>query len=611
MKLSTKLLLSYLAVAFLVLIVGASSYYLNKVIKDQLIEDSRHSIAEIQRLSNLEYNLQNSLLFTRNFLFERSMERDSEPLIVQLKSRSAETAARENLSRFSANIDSIRTEIPGTDFSNEALRDNYEQLQRFADSLSISFEYYRSLILELFELEAEIDLADEMFNLTIEPYFRTTLLAILEDFRINQAESIELQMALLTSRAESNTRVIIIITCIAFIIASWLAYLIYHSISQPLNHLTLAAEEIGAGNLNKRIQIGTNDELEQLGESFNKMAENLNKSMVSREYVNDIIQSMGDMLVVTNSSFEIQLVNRSTSETLQYQENDLEGSEIWSLISDQYIQNLKETIFNSQQIRSIETKFKTTAGKEIPVIISFSRLKDNSIENAGFVFVASNITAQKEAEDMLNRSLKEKEVLLAEIHHRVKNNLAVISGLLEMQVWNLPEDDKSIGALKESQLRIHSIALVHELLYQSKSLSEINFDEYINKLLKAIEQTHKNKEKFIEVVTRLDTVNLTIQKAIPASLLLNELVVNSYKHGFNGRPKGEIAVLLSESDGTVELVIQDDGVGLPADFDPSRQTTLGMTLIKTLIQQIGGKLQVVSRGDGEIGTKFIVNFKQG
>lgn len=611
MKLSTKLLFSYLAVAFLVLIVGASSYFLNKEIKDRLIEDSRHSISEIQRLSNLEYNLQNSLLFTRNFLFERSMERETDPSIIQLKSRSAETAARENLSRFSANLDSIRTEIPEAGFSNEALRNNYEQLGRYADSLAISFEYYRSLILELFELEAEIDLADEMFNLTIEPYFRATLLAILEEFRINQAESIELQMALLSSQADRNTRIIIIITCIAFIIAIWLAYLIYHSISRPLNHLTMAAEEIGAGNLGKRIQIGTNDELEQLGESFNKMAENLNKSMVSREYVNDIIQSMGDMLIVTSSSFEIQLINKSISDTLHYQTNDLEGRQIWSLISDQYIQDLKKAIFNSKQVRSFEAKFKTIKGKEIPVIISFSRLKEKNIDDAGIVFVASNITAQKKAEGLLNSSLKEKEVLLAEIHHRVKNNLAVISGLLEMQVWNLPDDDKSIGPLKESQLRIHSIALVHELLYQSESLSEINFDEYIKKLLKAIEQTHKNKDKTIEVVAHLDTVSLTIQKAIPASLLLNELVVNSYKHGFNGRLNGKIEVLLSDSDGDIELIIQDDGVGLPEDFEPARQKTLGMTLIKTLIQQIGAKLQVVSRGEEESGAKFIIHFKQG
>lgn len=611
MKLSTKLLLSYLAVAFLVLIVGASSYYLNKEIKDRLIEDSQHSITEMQRLSNLEYNLQNSLLFTRNFLFERSMERDTESSDIRLKSRSAETAARANLSRFSANLDAIRTEIPETELSNEALQDNVDQLEEFADSLSTSFEYYRSLILELFELEAEIDLADEMFNLTIEPYFRTTLLPILEEFRANQAVSIELQMTSLRSQADRNTRIIIIITCIAFIIASWLAYLIYHSIARPLNHLTLAAEEIGAGNLSRRIQIGTNDELDQLGKSFNKMAGNLNKSMVSREYVNDIIQSMGDMLIVTNASFEIQLINRSISETLQYQKKDLVGKQIWSIIRDQYVQNLKETIINSKQIRSFEARFKTIKGKEIPVIISFSRLKEKSSEEAGMVFVASNITAQKEAEEMLNRSLKEKEVLLAEIHHRVKNNLAVISGLLEMQVWNLPDDDRSVVALKESQLRIHSIALVHELLYQSESLSEIKLDEYINKLLMAIEQTHQNKDKVIKVITSLETVRLTIQKAIPVSLLLNELVVNSYKHGFNGKSEGEIEVILSENKDNVELIIQDNGVGLPVDFEPEKQTTLGMTLIKTLVQQIGARLQVDNRGEGMSGSKFIIHFEQG
>ncbi len=211
----------------------------------------------------------------------------------------------------------------------------------------------------------------------------------------------------------------------------------------------------------------------------------------------------------------------------------------------------------------------------------------------------------------MSRSLKEKEVLLAEIHHRVKNNLAVISGLLEMQVWNLPDDDKSIGPLKESQLRIHSIALVHELLYQSETLSEIELDQYINKLLRAIQQTHKNKDKLIEVVTDLEPVKLTIHKAIPASLLLNELVVNSYKHAFNGLVDGQIEVILKQTNGQIELVVQDNGVGLPDDFDPLKQQSLGMTLIKTLVQQIEANFNVESREDIASGARFTVFFEEG
>lgn len=611
MKLSTKLLLSYLAVAFLVLVVGASSFLLNRQIKDGLIDDSQKSIAEIQRLSNLEFNLQNSLLFTRNFLFEKSREIGVDPSQVQFRSRSMKNAARDHLDLFSVNLDSIRTEIPDRDQLDSSLRENYDRLNYLADSLSTSYELYKSLIIELFEIEDEVGFGDEMFNTTIEPYFRTTLLEILDQFKASQRNMVEQQMAILQSEANRNTRIIIIITCIAFIIASWLAYLIYHSIARPLNYLTLATEEIGKGNLNKRIQIGTNDELEQLGESFNKMAENLNNSMVSREYVNNIIQSMGDMLVVTNKEFEIKLINRSIIETLNYNDQDLIGRKYWTLISDRFIENLKNYVSHSREKRSFDAVYTTKEGKEIPVIISYSYLEGKKGGEDGIVFVASNITVQKEAEEKVSRSLKEKEVLLAEIHHRVKNNLAVISGLLEMQVWNLPDDDKSIGPLKESQLRIHSIALVHELLYQSETLSEIKLDEYINKLLNAIQKTHKNNDKMIEVVTDLEPVRLTIHKAIPASLLLNELVVNSYKHAFNGLVDGQIDVILTQINGRVELVVQDNGVGLPEDFDPMKQSSLGMTLIKTLVQQIEAKFKVGSREDVASGSKFTVYFEEG
>src|SRR5690625_6739115 len=141
--------------------------------------------------------------------------------------------------------------------------------------------------------------------------------------------------------------------------------------------------------------------------------------------------------------------------------------------------------------------------------MSFSSLKDLTGELVGYVFVASNITAQKEAEEKLNKSLREKEVLLAEIHHRVKNYLAVICGLLEMQVWNLPDDDKSISPLKESQLRIQSIALVHELLYQSENFSEVKYDEYILKLLNAIQQMNRGQKNSIRLLNRLEPVRLT------------------------------------------------------------------------------------------------------
>src|SRR5690625_244436 len=614
MKLGTKLLLSYLAVALLVLLVGAGSFILNENIKEQLIRDSHESVSQIQRLSRLEFDLQNSLLFTRNFLTEKSRERERErergASDVQLKSRAAETAAKRSPDRFAQNLDSIQAELAGPGMLRGEQDQIDMQMKSFADTMAVSFELYSSLIEELFDSEDEIMLGDEIFNLTIEPYFRTTLLGILDDFRSIQSNRISMQMDQIREQTERTTVIIFVITCIAFIVACALAYLIYRSIARPIRHLMTAAEEIGSGNLDKRIQIGTKDELEQLGNAFNQMASNLNRSMVSRRYVNNIIQSMGDMLVVTDTRYRVELINKSTAETLEYSTDGLNGEEIWTLFDTASIEELRASLSASHLGRGFETAYRTRGGKVIPVIMSFSSLKDLTGELVGYVFVASNITAQKEAEEKLNKSLREKEVLLAEIHHRVKNNLAVICGLLEMQVWNLPDDDKSISPLKESQLRIQSIALVHELLYQSENFSEVKYDEYILKLLKAIQQMHRGQKNSIRILNRLQPVRLTIQKAIPASLILNELIVNAYKHAFNDQTEGEINITLSqtESSGVIELTVQDNGIGLPPDFDPMHEKSLGMTLLKTLIQQIRAELDVCTPPDGGSGSKFVIRF---
>lgn len=609
MKLSTKLLLSYFTVACLVLLIGVASLFLNEHIKNDLIQENRHSIEELQRLSNLRFHLQNSLIFTRNFLFEKSRERSSPTIQVQLQSRRAEQAARNSLTRFHQYLESIDmsdSTYHMPEFTNEQV---YEEVNQFSDTLSQSFDIYESLLLDLFDLETETGLGDEIFNLTIEPYFRTTLLPILDRYQTQHSAAIELKIQSLESRVQRNTRIIIFITLVAFFFSIALAYLIYNSIARPLRYLTRATEKIGSGNLSQRIHIGTNDELEQLGESFNRMAENLNKSMVSREYVNNIIQSMGDMLVVTDSDFVIRLVNRSVTDTLGYRAEELSGATFWRLFPEDRIASFEQIIDQKPTRHSMESRFLSADGKEIPVLISCTRLEPSEQMGAGeIVFVAGNITIQKEAEEKISRSLKEKEVLLSEIHHRVKNNLAVISGLLEMQLWTLSENDVNISPLQESQLRIQSIALVHELLYQSDNFSEIQLEQYIHKLLKAIQKTHKNDEKAIEIRTDLENVSLTIQKAIPASLILNELVVNAYKHAFDGRSGGTISVSLSQEEDTVQLIVEDDGVGLPTGFDPLSQKSLGMTLIKTLIRQIGASFTLNESEKTSTGTRCVIRF---
>lgn len=608
MKLSSKLITSYLGVAFLVLLVGSGSFFLNKHIKDHLIGESRQSIEDLERVSDLGFYLQNSLLYTRNYLFELSG--DGEQGVLS-GSRSARERVENNLTRIYQKLE----EFQDGGIKNGGLHDNsdgrWSEIREQTDSLQSGIQLYHSLIRELFDLEGEPIDGDEIFNLTIEPYFRLTLLPVLEQLREIFARQVTREGTLIQQEAERTGKIIVVITIIGFVIATLLAWMMHLSITRPLKHLMQAADEIGSGNLDKRIEIDTRDELQQLGESFNRMTENLNISMVSREYVNNIIQSMGDMLFVTDESFTIEMVNEAVKVALGYEQDEIKGEPASRFLDKKYLDRVMNGEGEDLAGITFESILEGRNKKVMPVLISCSKLYQQDSVVAGYVFVASDITVQKEAEEKVSKSLKEKEVLLAEIHHRVKNNLAVISGLLEMQVWNLEEGDQSISALKESQLRIQSIALVHELLYQSETLSEVKLDEYTVRLLSAVERAHKSKEKPIRIITNLDPVRLTIRKAIPASLLLNELVVNAYKHAFADREEGTIWITLVQDGKYVELRVHDNGAGLPEDFDPFRQKSLGMTLIKTLVRQISATLDVEDHEPETGGACFTIRFEVG
>jgi len=203
--------------------------------------------------------------------------------------------------------------------------------------------------------------------------------------------------------------------------------------------------------------------------------------------------------------------------------------------------------------------------------------------------VLFDITDRKKKEALIEASLEEKKVLLKEIHHRLKNNMAVISGLLELQAMNASGNEIH-NLLRESQLRIQSMAMVHEKLYQTKSFSNLGFDEYVKQLVETIEQTVDVQTSDITVAFELKQINLDITQAIPAALIINEVVVNSFKHAFPEAHAGQIDVILSQNDATVTVDICDDGVGLPTGFDIREQPSLGMKLIQTLSRQLEGEI---------------------
>lgn len=215
------------------------------------------------------------------------------------------------------------------------------------------------------------------------------------------------------------------------------------------------------------------------------------------------------------------------------------------------------------------------------------------------------VIARVRTEEVLQHSLQEKEVLLKEIHHRVKNNMAIISGLLSLQARHT-QHEKLKTILKDSQSRIKSMALIHELLYQHENLAKINFKEYIYQLSAGISSSFQSLEKEIKITIEAEDAEMDIVHAVPCALILNELITNCYKYAFAAIDAGEIFIGFKKPAAMYELRVADNGIGLPADFQPEKTKSLGMQLICNLTRQIGGIMEV----SAETGAAFAFTWKE-
>ena len=235
-----------------------------------------------------------------------------------------------------------------------------------------------------------------------------------------------------------------------------------------------------------------------------------------------------------------------------------------------------------------------------------AELSLTSIEGGGFAWVFRDITDRIEAEQFILKSLKEKEVLLKEIHHRVKNNMQIVSSLLNLQLDSL-QDEKTRTLFIEAQNRIASMALVHEKLYQSDDLAKIDFTDYLRELTDNLASMLGAHMRNIVFQLKTADVHLGIDTAIPCGLIINELVSNAYKHGYpNGGP-GHVTLIFEQlPTGPLYLEVSDDGRGIPPGFDLQRTKSLGMQLVHTLVRQLHGTIEI----QGPPGARFILHLKE-
>lgn len=214
------------------------------------------------------------------------------------------------------------------------------------------------------------------------------------------------------------------------------------------------------------------------------------------------------------------------------------------------------------------------------------------------------INERKRVEEQAKNSLKEKEILLREIHHRVKNNMQIISSLLNLQSQYV-KDKESLEMFRESRNRILSMAFVHEKLYQSKDLTKIDFDDYIRSMTQHLLRTCSVDPRAVRLNINCSDIFLSIDMAVPCGLIINELISNTFKHAFSEGRKGEITIdFRSDADNRLTLVVSDTGIGLPKDIDISNSKTLGLQLIKDLVDQLKGTLEIERDG----GAAFRITF---
>lgn len=242
-------------------------------------------------------------------------------------------------------------------------------------------------------------------------------------------------------------------------------------------------------------------------------------------------------------------------------------------------------------------------GTRKTILNSAAPIRDKFGNIIAALAVNQDITQLKQTEKYLQKSLAEKEVLLKEIHHRVKNNLQIISSLLNLQASYIMDPHLREYFL-ESQRRIRSIALVHELLYQSPDLASIDFATYVRSLVDYLVQSFCINSSTILTRTAVEHITVDLDQAIPIGLLINELVSNSFKHAFPQGGPGEVWVRLERDERQVRLVVSDTGIGLPKDLDIATNDSLGLQLIDALVKQLHGSMRWESQ-KGTIWTIWI------
>ncbi|MCK4255831.1 PAS domain S-box protein [candidate division WOR-3 bacterium] len=336
----------------------------------------------------------------------------------------------------------------------------------------------------------------------------------------------------------------------------------------------------------------------------------------SEEKFRSISETAQDAIIMIDNEGKTSYWNKAAEEIFGYTKKEVIGKATQKfVVPGRYKKNFQRGFRKFREVgegpiimKTIELMGIRKDGTEFPVEFSLSPVKLKGKWNA--VAILRDITERKKAEEQIQKDLKEKDVMLQEIHHRVKNNLQIISSLLNLQSRYI-KDEQSLELFRDSQNRVRSMALIHERLYRSRDLARIPFAEYIRKLTSGLYSVYGVDPGRVVLKIETDDVFLGIDQAIPCGLIINELVSNSLKHAFpeTWQGKAEIKVALHQiKSEKVELIVSDNGVGIPEELDFRKTESLGLNLVTLLAEeQLQGKVRL----DRKEGTRFQIRFMRG
>jgi len=427
-----------------------------------------------------------------------------------------------------------------------------------------------------------------------------------------------------TYRSLMATFVLLVLTLSCAVI---LGYVLIRKIVRPIESLAETAHAISLGDFAQKARRFRDDETGILSDTFNNMTSRLLETISSLEHqmselkqAEDLITRQNEMLnsilnslthpfyVINADDYKIILANSAaefgalTAESTCYALTHRSDKPCEDIEHPCVIKKIKET----GKPATVEHMHYDINGNPLITEVHGYPVFDSNGNICQVIEYTIDISDRKKAEEQIKASLEEKVILLREIHHRVKNNMQIISSILNLQSGHIKEA-QTLAALRESKNRIDVMALIHEKLYQSKSLAKINFHEYIDELVTSLLITYGVNTDLIRSETHAEGISFEINTAIPCGLIINELVSNSLKHAFPDRRRGNIRISLSAAgEGRFTLTAKDDGIGLPASIDYKNTATLGLKLVNALTSQLDGSIEL----ERDKGTTFRITFRE-